>query len=51
VEEKWIKVKNLPDQFIKRYMLRPVARCRAGCRVHDAGGKIQNKGDRRQNPE
>jgi len=36
------KGRNLLDQFVKRYMLRPVARCRLGCRVHDTGWTMQD---------
>jgi hypothetical protein len=31
------KDKNLLAQFVKRYMLRPVARCKAGCGFQNAG--------------
>ncbi|MGB7292654.1 MAG: hypothetical protein WBD99_10820 [Thermodesulfobacteriota bacterium] len=36
------KSNNLMGRFVSKYMLRPVARCKAGCSIHDARCMMQD---------
>lgn len=38
-----LKSMSLVAVCVKKYMLKPVARCRAGCRIHDTRCMVQDE--------